>query len=270
MRLFGRPVKLFVVLLAVVALLIFLHYLGVLSPLEGLAQRGLTPIENRLYVFGTAVNQLYRFPAQRDLAAANRQLTEQVTALAVQNAQLKTLLSEQAWENRQLDFLTAEGLSAINAKVIGRNLETSEQLLMVNRGSNDGVAVGAPVIAEQGVLVGRVVTVRTHSAQVRLVNSSLSSFGAMVQNEQEDRGVVIGDRGLSVRMDLIAQSAMVAAGDIVVTSGIEADVPRGLVIGQIEQVVTEPNNLFQQAFIKTLVDVDALVAVSILKPQYDE
>lgn len=270
MRVLGRPVKLVVVLLAAVALLIFLHYTRVLPPVEGLVQNVLTPVEHRLYALGTAINRWYRFPDQRDLAAANQLLEDRVNALTVENVQLKTLFAEQGWEQQQIEFLAAAGLEAINAKVVGRNLETNEQTLVVNKGIVDEVRVGAPVIAERGMLVGRVVAVRSHSAQVRLVNDSLSSFGAMIQNEGEDRGVVVGDRGLSVKMDLIAQGVPVVVGDVVVTSGIETDIPRGLVIGQVERVVSEPNNLFQQAFIKTLVDVDALVVVSILKPQYDE
>ncbi|OGY51814.1 MAG: hypothetical protein A3J59_01860 [Candidatus Buchananbacteria bacterium RIFCSPHIGHO2_02_FULL_56_16] len=270
MRVLGRPVKLVVVLLAAVALLIFLHYTRVLLPVEGLIQTVLTPVEHRLYALGTSINHWYRFPGARDLTEANQQLEGRINALTVENAQLKTLLAEQGLENQQVEFLAAVGLEAINAKVVGRNLETNERTMIANKGSADQVRVGAPVIAERGMLVGRVVAVRTHSAQIRLVNDSLSSFGAMIQNEGEDRGVVVGDRGLSVKMDLIAQGVPVVVGDVVVTSGIETDVPRGLVIGQVDRVVSEPNNLFQQAFIKTLVDIDALVVVSILNPQYDE
>ena len=116
MRVFGRPVKLVVVLLAAVALLIFLHYARVLPPVEGLIQTVLTPVEHRLYALGTGINHWYRFPGAGDPTEANQQLEDRINALTVENAQLKTLLAEQGLENQQVEFLAATGLEAINTQ----------------------------------------------------------------------------------------------------------------------------------------------------------
>lgn len=271
MRVFRRPFKSILILLAAVFLLIFLHYFKITTPLEGLIQKILNPIEHQFYVVGTTINKFYRHSgAPEDILTINQELTEKIKILTVENAQLKTLLLEKEREDQQIEFLTAEGLAAITAKIIGRSFQANQQTLIINKGWSDGVMAGAPVIAQQGVLIGQIAFVNSHSAHIILINDSLSSFGAVIQNQTFAKGVVVGDRGLSLKMELIPQGEEITVGDIVVTSGIEANIPRGLIIGQIEQVITKPNDLFQEAFIKTLVDFDDLVVVSVLKQQAND
>ena len=91
-----------------------------------------------------------------------------------------------------------------------------------------------------------------------------------MENETKSQGVVIGEHGLSLKMELIGQNEVVKEGETVVTSGLEPTIPRGLVIGKISRVLAEPNSFFQTAFIQSLVKVDSLVVVSVLKSVNDD
>ena len=261
-----RPARLSIILLAVIILLIFLHYSTLLRPIENIVIRIFSPIQNKVYVLGVKVNNFYNVTRfQRDLLEANLELEEKVEKLIIENAQLKTELTITQKLEEQQDFITESGMEAVSAKIIGKNLQSDFQTLIINKGSEDGILVGLPVIIQQGVIIGKVVEVNRNNSQLILINDSYSSLAATIQNQNQTKGVVVGDRGLSLKMELIPQDELIQVGDVVVTSGLETNIAAGLVIGQIEQIISEPNNFFQQAYLKPLTDFNDLIVVSILK-----
>jgi rod shape-determining protein MreC len=170
----------------------------------------------------------------------------------------------------QGDFLSARGFTAVGARVIGKNFESEAQMILLDRGSNDGIVAGAPVVVRDGAIVGRVIAVEKHQSRMLLLNDSQSSLAAIVQNETNSAGVVVGDRGLTVKMELISNDQIIAVGEVTITSGLEKTIPRGLVIGQIDRVEAEPNSFFQTAFIRPLADLNNLTAVSVVVGFQDE
>lgn len=97
-----------------------------------------------------------------------------------------------------------------------------------------------------------------------LVTDSQSRLAAVVQNTDLAPGLVEGQMGLSLKMDLVPREKSIKLGDVVITSGLEADIPQGLVIGSIEKITTEPQDLFQKAILKPLVALDNLNLVTVL------
>jgi cell shape-determining protein MreC len=67
-------------------------------------------------------------------------------------------------------------------------------------------------------------------------------------------------------MELIPQNEVVTEGDAVTTAGIEPTIPRGLLIGQVSRIESESGELFQTIRVRSLVNVNELTAVSIIKP----
>ena len=268
---FLKSSRLSLILLAVIILLIFLHYLSILSPLENLLIRSFSPLQAIVYSFGSKINGFYSgLIGQKDLAQANIGLKNEVEKLTIENAQLKTLLQESQEFLAQKDFLTATGYQAVAAKVIGKNPETARQAIILNKGSADGVRIDLPVITSGGIIIGKISQVKKNSSEVILVNDSRSRVAAMIQNESNSRGVVIGEHGLSLKMELIPQNEVVNIDDLVVTSGIESSIPQGLVVGKVSRVLAEPNSFFQTVGLKSLIKIDNLTIVTILTmPKYD-
>ncbi len=268
---FLRSARLSAILLAVVVLLIFLHYAGVVKPIENLVARMLAPIQQQVYLLGTKFNSLYsNIYIGRDLVAENKRLTDENKGLLINNSQLKTQLQEVKEEKLQQDFLASTGLQAITARVIGKNPQPSLQAIILNKGSRDGVKVDFPLITADGVIIGKISQVKTNSSEAILVNDSRSRIASLVQNENNSKGVVVGEHGLSLKIELIPQNEKVQVGDIVVTSGLEPTIPRGLVVGKINRVTSEPNSFFQTAWLQSLTSINDLITVSILiTPDYD-
>ncbi|MFA6409968.1 MAG: rod shape-determining protein MreC [Candidatus Buchananbacteria bacterium] len=260
----SRPLA--VILLAVVFLLIFLHYVSILKPVENLVIRILTPIQRQIYSIGSGINNYYYAATSRkDYGEDNKKLTEQINQLTIENAQLKVALQENQEIAKQSGFLARNGLSAVTAKVIGKNPEPNLQSIILDKGLKDGIKIDYPIITADGILVGKISNVKANSSEAILINDSRSKIAATIQNENNTKGVVVGEHGLSLIMELIAKNDVVKVGDVVVTSGLESTVPRGLVIGKINRIVSESNSTFQTAWLQALVRVDNLTVVSVLK-----
>ena len=259
------------ILLVVILLLIFLHYVGVLGFFEGLVFEVFSPVQYRVYSLGASFNNIYSGLTSRDtLVKDNEKLKEEIAVLAAQNSQLKVMLQEIRELSEQKDFIDYLGLQAITARVVGKNPEANFQSIILNKGYRDGVRENYPLITGQGIMVGKIFSVDQNSSQAILINDSRSRIAAVVQNPTGSQGVVVGEHGLSLRMELIPQNESIVQGDLVVTSGLEPAIARGLVIGKINRIQSEPNGLFQTAYIQPFIRVDNLTVVSILINPIDE
>jgi rod shape-determining protein MreC len=264
--------RLSVILLAVLVLLIFLHYLKILQPVENLVVGIFSPAQHQVYVAGSEINNFYtNLSSKKDLVGANRKLDEEVKRLIVENAQLKTEIQECKEITQQTDFLQSQGFVAVIAKVIGRNPQPGRQAIILNKGQKDGIQKDMPVITSNGIIVGQIIESFGSSSQAILVNDSQSRIAAIIENEYQSKGIVSGEHGIGLKMDLIPQNELIKEDEIVVTSGLEQSIPRGLVVGKITRVANEPNSFFQSASIQSLVKIDNLTIVSVLiSPSYDK
>jgi len=99
---------------------------------------------------------------------------------------------------------------------------------------------------------------------VLLINDDLSKVAAKIQNDAKTIGIVEGEYGLGIKMRLIPKIELVKETDIVLTSGLEKYVPPNLIIGQIDNVVDQPEALFQEASINSIVDLSKVTLVNVI------
>jgi len=263
MKSFTVKLKLPVILLAVVGLLIFLHYTGWLAWLEQPTVRILAPAQQRLYWLGSKINNLYRSNGLQK----PEELEVQRNALLIENAQLKQILAEQQAVNSQTDFLIKRGYQAVPARIIGRSFQSDSQILIIDRGWQDGLSAGLPAIVEGGIIVAKVFEVDKYTSKILLINDSQSSLAGRLSDSPRIQGAVAGERGLSLKIELIPKDQPLAIGAVVVTSGLETNIPAGLVIGTVEQVSNDASGWFKVAYLKSVVNFSDLLVVSVLLPQ---
>lgn len=268
---FIKRTKLSVILLIAVILLIFLHYLGLIQPVENLVIKILSPVQQRIYSLGVSINSFYsNLTVKQDLKEANGKLEEEVNRLTTENAQLKVQLQENKEFLEQKDFLAAKGFKGVIAHIIGKNSEPALSVIILDKGENDGIKINFPLVTAQGIIVGKIYRVNTYSSEAILINDSRSRIAALIQNENQSKGIVTGEHGLSLKMELIPKNELIKENDIVVTSGLEPTIPEGLVIGKISRFLNEPNDFFQIAWLQSPIKVDNLTYVSVfISPLYD-
>jgi rod shape-determining protein MreC len=206
------------------------------------------------------------FTSPRDIASLrqqNTQLQNDVANLQAQVIQLQQQVGETQVLAALVDFSRARPENTYKAAaVIGRDPSPFLHYVIINRGSNDGILRGMPVVTDQG-LVGRVDAVIADAARVQLVTDPASSVNVRLQNAEVEAsliGSVTGD----VILQLIPQDAIVETGDLVLTSGLGGGYPPDLIIGQVVNIRSRDYDLFQQATIQPVVDFNRLQIVLVI------
>src|SRR3989344_495938 len=263
---FLKNLRLSLILLAAIILLIFLHYLNITTPIENFLINIFAPGQKTIYSFGTKINKVYsNLTSRGDLVAQNEKLSQDLSNTLAENSKLKVRISELEAMANQQNFLKEFNYSGAFARVIGKNPTPNLQALILDQGSKSGILEGSAVIANNGILIGKIFEVKKNSSQVILVTDAKSRIAAMIENEKQTKGIVIGEHGLSLKMDLIPQADEIKIGQTVSTSGLEANIPRGLVIGQVSRIIKEPNDFFQVISLQSPVRLDDLIVGSVIK-----
>lgn len=255
----------------IAAAIILLHYLGALHPVESFLIDKSRPVFSRLYYAGSYLKNIYaRQSDKRDLNNLASQLEAKVNILTVENSKLKVLEEENKLLRSHLHFLTDKNYSYLMASAIYsgdlNRTEENRSNIVIDIGKNEGSEIGLAVLNKEGIVVGKVISVSDHLSEVCLVTSRGCKFAAAFQGKEGTTGVAEGDLGLTIKMQFIPQTENIKTGDIIVTSGLEKNIPRGLVIGKVSQVNKENNELWQNAVIDRLFDENDLFIVSIIKP----
>jgi rod shape-determining protein MreC len=206
------------------------------------------------------------FTAPRDitsLRARNLELEAQVSQLQTQVIELQQRVSETEILAALVDFSRSNPESTYRAAaVIGRDPSPFLHYIIINRGSNDGIRRGMPVVTNQG-LVGRVDAVIADAARVQLITDPASSVNVYLQNA-DTSAVLFGSVTGDLSLDLISPNAVVEPGDLILTSGLGGGYPSDLIIGQVVTIRTLEFELFQQATVQPAVDFSRLEIVLVI------
>lgn len=197
----------------------------------------------------------------------NKLLREEVELLRAQNL----TASEYASENQRLRNLLGYKQSAVQfdlvaASVIGRESASWSSVIVINRGTLDGVANNMAVVTEMG-LVGHVMEADLNSSKVQLLIDPRSSVGTLIQRpESRVAGIVEGDikNPSHPRMVNIPKDSDVKVDDMIVTSGFGGVYPKGLVVGKIVDIHNEEGGLLVYGVIDTSVDFQKLEDVAVI------
>ncbi|MEP7143945.1 MAG: rod shape-determining protein MreC [Ferruginibacter sp.] len=128
----------------------------------------------------------------------------------------------------------------LSAKVVSSSVSAQNNFIVLGRGSAQHLKKDNGVIDPNSGVVGIVTDVSENFAVVMSLLHKDSKISAKLKNGG-DAGQVIWDGKEPNRLSLIdiRKSAKVAKGDTVYTSGFTATFPYGLMIGTIEEVVSD-------------------------------
>lgn len=202
----------------------------------------------------------------RDVIALRQQnasLQNDMARLQAQVVQLQQQVAETQALAALVNFSRSNPESSYTAaSVIGRDPSPFLHYIIIDRGSNDGLRRGMPVVTDQG-LVGRVDAVISSAARVQLITDPASVINVRLEKtgrEAQLVGTISGDLAL----DLIPQDVVIGPGDVILTSGLGGGYPTDLIVGQVLTVRKQDSDLFQQATIQPVVDFSQLKIVLII------
>ena len=193
---------------------------------------------------------------KKKLQEAERDL-EKVYRLEKENEDYKKLLS---FKDQFIQEL-------VGCNVTSKDVGNWFEIFTIDRGSKDGIAVNDPVINANG-LVGRVSRVDLLSSKVVSIIDTESSVSARL-SKSRDLVILKGDAQLRMdglcRLDYIPPDVEVSVGDKVETSGMSSLYPKGIIIGEIIQVIKNEGQYDYYAIVKPAVDFRRLEEIAVIK-----
>ena len=262
---YRSPRTLRTVVITVIAIgLVILAVSGYLTPLARIALSPVVGAQTWLSERFLAVQTLVSTPREvTELIQRNAELEAEVSNLESQIIELQQQLTEFQILSSLLDFARAyPEYEYVGASVIGRDPSPFLQYVIINRGSDDGLRRGMPVVTQQG-LVGRISRVTAAAANVQLITDPAMSINVRIQPSRE-RAVLSGSITGDLSLDFIPQAAAVNSGDLVLTSGYGGNYPPNILIGQVTGVRSQDFDLFQSGSVQPVVDFEQLEIVLVI------
>ncbi|MDD3284656.1 MAG: rod shape-determining protein MreC [Patescibacteria group bacterium] len=245
--------------------IILLHYYGIISPLENLFFKAFSPLRNKVYSTSKDVNIFAFINDYKSLKKENEELSIKNINNIIDESYIKKLEEENEVLKKSLSYFENSNKEFVVAKVIsGFNLE-SNNILVINRGSRHGIDIGMPVVFQEGVIVGVIIKVDKEFSDILLLSDKNSLITSTIYGQDKTNGIIKGDLDYGLEMDYIPIDTQINEGDIVVSAGLEKEIPNGLVIGQIKEVIVERGDFFKKAIVYPSVEYQNLNFVSVIK-----
>lgn len=254
-----------IAIMLVVSGLLFLAISGYLTPVFNLTLNPLISLQEWLSV---------RYLSARDFLTTPREVTqlqERNAVLEAQVSQLQTqlIVLEERLGEAQVCFALLEfgrtnpQYEYIAATVVGREISPFLQYIIIDKGTEDGVRYGMPVVTQQG-LVGHIDAVIAGAARVKLITDATSVVNVRLQSagiEAQLLGSLTGE----VSLDMISLDAAIESGDVILTSGLGGNFPPNIFVGQVLSTQRRENALFQTASVQPIVDFSSINAVLVIQ-----
>lgn len=230
----------------------------------------LYPFEKGIHLVTKGTTDILdRFKNVNELLTENEALQEEVNKLRYE----KTILSEYQGENENLKTLLDmknryADYDGVGANVIGRDYGNWNKVYTIDKGIRHNVKDNSVVLADGG-LVGHVEEATDISSKVISIIDSRSAVSAEV-SRTGDVGILKGSieltkEGLCI-LEINGESEIMK-GDQIITSYLSDIYPPGILIGTVEQVQINNNDLVSYAYVKPIVDFDHLQQVLVLQSE---
>lgn len=165
-------------------------------------------------------------------SAENVRLRREVAALAMVRADAEELAAENARLRRALNFIEREPGGWECAAILseGGGAAGAKRTVRVDKGTLAGIRKGAVVAVPAG-LVGQVVSVTPHTAEVLLVTDPSLQVACVIEGEERLKGILSGGSDELLLLRHLRAGAAIAPQSQVLTSGLGGVFPAGLRVG---------------------------------------
>jgi rod shape-determining protein MreC len=248
-----------------ISLLILDDRFRYLEPLRSVVTEAVSPLKKVVQWPVLAITTVDEYAvtldqAQRDIAA----LRQARLIDAEKSQKLEILEAENQFLRKLLDTRRQLGAHVQPASILYSARDPFNRRVILDRGSEQGVIEGQPVVDDQGV-VGQVTRVAPDYAEVTLLTDRNQSIPAQVVRNGL-RTVVFGTGDGRLEMRYMSSNADVQVGDWIVTSGIDGIYPRGLKVGKVESLESDANGIFSRFILTPAAGMGRYGEVLLLTP----
>lgn len=239
------------------------------GPLRAIANYTIVPMQNGLNTVGMWMSDLTKnLDTLKELQTENDNLQAEIDELTMKINLLQQDKEEleRLRELYQLDEYYSN-YNTVGARVTANDSGNWFHSFLIDKGKNDGIKIDMNVMAEGG-LVGIITEVGPNWARVRSIIDDASNVSALVLSTS-DTCIVNGDLTLmqegQIRFEQLPNNdTKIESGEPVVTSHISNKYLQGILIGYINEIHEDANNLTRSGYIIPAVDFQHLQEVLVI------
>ncbi len=203
------------------------------------------------------------------LEEENKKLRGEIVSLRGETNQYREMYLEGMRLKKLLNLKENINYPTVIAEIIGGSRSSVFKMILINRGTADGVKEGFPVLTSEGI-IGRIVEASWNVSRVLLLIDNNSNIDALIQRSRA-QGVLQGRGGDGCILKYVQRSEDVRVGDNVISSGLAGVFPKGLLLGVVKKVQKKKFGLFQEILVSPAVDSSRLEeALVILSDEKDK
>lgn len=246
--------------------------------LIGLSMRSNSQSVPEQYVSDTVSfgQRIFSYPVQFVSGSINQLFNKDETPsnkekqLEAENNRLK---SENESLKKELDMTDISKYDPVSAAVIARQPDQWIDTLVLDKGKKDGLEENMAVMTADGI-IGRIAKVNQFSSQVNLITTE-GRANRLSVNIQHDSNEVFGlidhydEKKDQLVISDINNKDSISKGDKVETSGLGDQLPKGLYVGEVEEVKNDQYGLSKQVAIKMAAQMNNLSHVYVAKSSND-
>lgn len=262
-------------ILTIIALLIFIGY--------SMRRPNMTKVESAIGGFFAPGNKFFAslgkgvfdfFDNLTDyfsLDDENEALKVRIKELEEENLRLTEIISESEVLEREAKLLKKTNYTLLQGRIIGKDRGVRHYILTVDIGERDGVKIDQTVISaiktetsiiKEG-LVGRVIDVGDSWAKIETIIDMNNSVSFKLARTL-DGGMLKGSENEKLSGYMFDEKSKPGVGDQVSTSGMGGIYPKGLLIGNIEEIEMSEDELSKLVVVEPYVDFMKLSRVYVI------
>jgi len=250
------------ILIIIIGILVILFLNLFQKEVRGFVYTFSRPVQKIFWQGGQKISYYFETISEiRNLKKNNEELKARNQELITENIILKELRKENENLREALNINLQKDFKLEIAQVLGKNI--SQDSFFLDKGEKDEISEGLPVISQSKVLLGRIGKVYKNNSETILVSNQGSNISVKV-GDGEIGGIVRGEGNFKVLLDLIPLDKEIKIGDMVVTSGIEGNLPKDLLIGRVSNVLRNDIQPHQQAEIEPASDINKIDSIFII------
>jgi rod shape-determining protein MreC len=196
------------------------------------------------------------------LQRENVMLKQRIAELQNETHQMKEMALSNERLQKLLQFREKIPTTLVAAEVIGQDPSSWFKSVTLNKGESEGVRKGMAVIAPEGV-IGQILKTAPHYSTVLLITDYNSAIDSIIQRTRA-KAIVEGKGENRCQLKYLLRTEDVVTGDIVVTSGLSGNFPKGLMLGEVKKVDKKGHGVFQYADLVPSVDLTKLEEVLVI------
>ena len=223
-----------------------------------------SPFERVLLSVGHGVSHTWHnYVDLRHVRQQNQELQSELNRMRLEQSSLAVDAREGLRLQKLFGFQQQYIAKTVAAHIIGTSGTDLSRVLVIDKGSKDGLKTDMPVITPDGV-VGKVRDVFFNTAQVLEINDQTSGLG-IVLTQTRLRGILRGNSAGQTEIIDILPDERIQTGEQVITSGGDSVYPSGLPVGTVERVVNDPErNPYVAVIVRPAVNLSRLDEVLVI------